>query len=61
MNNTYTNLVFQGGGVKGIAYAGALQVLESRSILDQIEKVAMKDKLIESGKTYTEKFLDHRN
>ena len=124
--STYTNLVFQGGGVKGIAYAGALQVLESRGILAQIERVAgtsagaitaclvslnydaayitktiktlnfksfedkewiwkkywyygfhlgdygilatdfnlseaMKDKLIESGITYTEKFLDHRN
>jgi NTE family protein len=38
--STYTNLVFQGGGVKGIAYAGALQVLESRGILAQIERVA---------------------
>ena len=38
--NTYTNLVFEGGGVKGIAYAGALQVLETRGVLAQIEKVA---------------------
>ncbi len=37
---TYTNLVFEGGGVKGIAYAGALKVLEDQKILDKIEKVA---------------------
>ena len=36
----YTNLVFEGGGVKGIAYAGALQVLAARGILTQIERVA---------------------
>jgi NTE family protein len=34
------NLVFKGGGVLGIAYAGAIQVLEEKKILDQIEKVA---------------------
>jgi NTE family protein len=34
------NLVFKGGGVRGIAYAGALQVLEEKGILDSIEKVA---------------------
>lgn len=39
-STTYTNLVFEGGGVKGIAYAGALQVLESKGILSQIERVA---------------------
>lgn len=36
----YTNLAFEGGGVKGIAYAGALQVLESAGILSQIKAVA---------------------
>jgi NTE family protein len=35
-----TNLVFEGGGVKGIAYAGALQVLEKKGMLAQIEGVA---------------------
>ena len=35
-----TNLVFQGGGVKGIAYAGALQVLEEQEILPGVERVA---------------------
>ena len=29
----FTNLVFEGGGVKGIAYAGALQVLQTAGIL----------------------------
>jgi NTE family protein len=36
----YKNLVFEGGGVRGIAYAGALQVLEQKGILQQVEKVA---------------------
>lgn len=35
-----TNLVFQGGGVKGIAYIGALQVLEQQAILPAVENVA---------------------
>lgn len=36
----FTNLVLEGGGVKGIAYAGALKVLEDKNILPQIDKVA---------------------
>lgn len=36
----YKNLVFEGGGVKGIAYAGALQVLQDSLILKDIDKVA---------------------
>lgn len=36
----FTNLVFEGGGVKGLAYAGALRVLEQRGILPQVERVA---------------------
>lgn len=35
-----TNLVFEGGGAKGIAYAGAIAVLESKGILPHIERVA---------------------
>ena len=35
-----TNLVFQGGGVKGIVYAGALRVLEEEEILPCVEQVA---------------------
>jgi NTE family protein len=36
----YKNLVFEGGGVKGAAYLGALQVIEDAGILTGIEKVA---------------------
>ena len=36
---SYRNLVFEGGGVRGIAYAGALNVLEKRGILQSIERV----------------------
>lgn len=32
----YTNLVFEGGGIRGVAYAGALQELEARNVLDSI-------------------------
>ena len=35
-----TNLVVEGGGVKGLAYPGALQVLEANGVLPKIEKVA---------------------
>ena len=36
----YKNLVFEGGGVKGIAYGGALQELEQRGVMNSIERVA---------------------
>ena len=36
----FTNLVLEGGGVKGIAYGGALGVLEQQAILPRIERVA---------------------
>lgn len=36
----YENLVFEGGGVKGIAYGGALQELDTRGILSDIRQVA---------------------
>jgi NTE family protein len=35
-----TKLVFEGGGVKGIAYAGALQMLEQSQILQDVDGVA---------------------
>ncbi|MBT5047132.1 MAG: patatin-like phospholipase family protein [Rhodospirillaceae bacterium] len=35
----FRNLVFEGGGVKGIAYVGAMQVLEERGIIDDIVRV----------------------
>lgn len=36
----FKNLVFEGGGVKGIAYAGALQVLETQNGMPDIKRVA---------------------
>lgn len=36
----YTNLVMEGGGIRGLAYLGALQVLEKERILDKIQNVA---------------------
>lgn len=36
----FKNLVFEGGGVKGIAYAGALEVLDKEGILTNIKRVA---------------------
>ncbi len=35
----FKNLVFEGGGVKGIAYVGAMQVLEEKDILADIQRV----------------------
>jgi NTE family protein len=40
MSFNYSNLVFEGGGVKGIAYVGALQVLQQKNILQQVKAVA---------------------
>ncbi len=40
MSYNYSNLVFEGGGVKGIAYVGALEVLEQQNILPGIKAVA---------------------
>lgn len=36
----FTNLVFKGGGVKGIAYGGALDVLERQEILGNVGQIA---------------------
>ncbi|MEO5893861.1 MAG: patatin-like phospholipase family protein [Ferruginibacter sp.] len=36
----YKNLVLEGGGVRGLAYAGAFSELEKKGILEQVEKVA---------------------
>lgn len=36
----FKNLVFEGGGVKGIAYVGALNKLQEEGILQNIERVA---------------------
>jgi NTE family protein len=39
MDYHFRNLVFEGGGVKGIAYLGALEVLEERKIMANIKRV----------------------
>ena len=35
----FKNLVFEGGGIKGLAYVGALKVLDERGITSQIARV----------------------
>lgn len=40
MTAKYTNLVFEGGGVKGVAYVGALEVLDQRGVLAGVTAVA---------------------
>jgi NTE family protein len=35
----YKNLVLEGGGVRGLAYAGVFSVLEQKGIIQQVEKV----------------------
>lgn len=37
--HSYKNLVLEGGGIRGMAYAGALSVLEQKGVLQEIEKV----------------------
>jgi NTE family protein len=39
MTSQFRNLVFEGGGVKGIAYVGAMQVLSQRGLLEDILRV----------------------
>jgi len=39
MSYHFKNLVFEGGGVKGIAYVGALQVLKEKGILPNIQRI----------------------
>ena len=38
MTYLFKNLVFEGGGVKGIGFVGALQVLEDKHILENIKR-----------------------
>ncbi|MEI6410826.1 MAG: patatin-like phospholipase family protein [Bacteroidota bacterium] len=40
MIKSIENLVFEGGGVKGVAYAGALEYLESKQLLNNLKGVA---------------------
>jgi len=39
MSYIFKNLVFEGGGAKGIAYLGSLEVLEEKGILKNIERI----------------------
>lgn len=39
-NYSYKNLALEGGGVRGLAYAGALEVLEQKNIIPNIQNVA---------------------
>ena len=39
MTYHFRNLVFEGGGVKGIAYIGAMQVLGEKGIFSKIQRV----------------------
>jgi NTE family protein len=39
MGYSFKNLIFEGGGVKGIAYAGAMDILEQKGILKNIIRV----------------------
>lgn len=58
----FRNLVFEGGGVKGIAYCGALGVLDERGILSWIRRVggasagAINATILALGYTVDEKF-----
>ncbi len=38
-SKNYTNLVLEGGGVRGLAYAGVFSVLEQKKILQKIERI----------------------
>lgn len=38
-NNTYENLVFEGAGIRGLAYSGVIKQLEEHQIMPQIKKV----------------------
>lgn len=40
MSYQFENLVFEGGGVKGIAYGGALELLEAKGIMPQIKQTS---------------------
>lgn len=39
MEYNFRNLIFEGGGVKGIAYLGALEILQEKGILQNIKRV----------------------
>ncbi|MDQ7860327.1 patatin-like phospholipase family protein [Peribacillus frigoritolerans] len=38
MTYPFKNLIFEGGGVKGLAFVGALEILEENHILENIKR-----------------------
>ena len=36
----YSNLVMEGAGIRGIAYTGALKVLEEKQVITKLQRVA---------------------
>lgn len=40
MNYPFENLVFEGGGVKGIAYGGVLELLETKGVMPRIKRAS---------------------
>lgn len=36
----FENLVFEGGGVKGLAFCGALKILEQKGIMANVKRLA---------------------
>jgi hypothetical protein len=41
MTYQFKNLIFEGGGVKGIAYVGAIKVLEKKGVMSNIVRVGV--------------------
>ena len=39
MTTQFRHLIFEGGGVKGVAYIGAMQILENRGMLQDTPRV----------------------
>lgn len=60
MPYNFKNIIFEGGGVKGIAYGGALKVLDEMKILQGVKRVAgtsagaINASLLSVGYTYKE-------
>ncbi|WP_309137867.1 patatin-like phospholipase family protein [Paenibacillus sp. SC116] len=40
MHYPFRNLVFEGGGIKGLAYVGALETLDNKNVLSGIQRIA---------------------
>lgn len=40
MGQRYKNLALEGGGIRGIAFAGALEILDGKHITDSLQNIA---------------------